>query len=478
MGGTGKTFDGTANLSWSLAEIGAQPLTRVVRSTNSYQVNASTPQTLLDASGKEVSKTSSYLVRLVVTNTGTITGNIYTLRADNNGNWILRALARSGTDSNHPELSINASGKPQITTKHPSTYNIVAIMEEFDQGTHGGRPWFDLESFYSPDNKPTPAALGAVDKAGDTMTGNLTTPKVLVSGTQGTEVNALTRKDYVDSAIAAGDALQVSKAGDTMTGGLTFVNAASELGWSFNTDYAKIGFKNTADGDTDSYMWFKTGDNGNEYFKWQGVSGANTTDWMSLKSTGLVVAAGVTAPTFTGALAGNAATATKLATARQINGTNFDGSDNITTANWGTARTLTIGDAAKSVNGGADVAWSLDEIRAASAIPLIVGSSVAGRKSCRLLTIGRTDNSCAFVIAAQGDFGTTARGWYQISVATRGGTIRVDAYAFNANDSADPLKIYTIYTGTVFEVWGEFSDYNNNSSILICSNHGATFLAD
>ena len=60
-----------------------------------------------------------------------------------------------------------------------------------------------------------------VSKSGDTMTGNLTTPKVLVSGAQGTESNALTRKDYVDSAIAAGDALRVSKTGDTMTGDLT-----------------------------------------------------------------------------------------------------------------------------------------------------------------------------------------------------------------------------------------------------------------
>lgn len=64
-------------------------------------------------------------------------------------------------------------------------------------------------------------AEAAVKRAGDTMTGNLTTPKVLVSGAQGAEGNALTRKDYVDSAIAAGDALQVSKSGDTMSGNLT-----------------------------------------------------------------------------------------------------------------------------------------------------------------------------------------------------------------------------------------------------------------
>lgn len=35
------------------------------------------------------------------------------------------------------------------------------------------------------------------------MTGNLTVPKVLVSGAQGTEVNALTRKDYVDGLAAS-----------------------------------------------------------------------------------------------------------------------------------------------------------------------------------------------------------------------------------------------------------------------------------
>ena len=64
---------------------------------------------------------------------------------------------------------------------------------------------------------------------------------------------------------------------------------------------------------------------------------------------------------------GNAATATKLATARSINGTNFDGSGNITTATWGTARNITIGSTKKSVNGGADVSWSLSEIGAAAA---------------------------------------------------------------------------------------------------------------
>jgi hypothetical protein len=61
-------------------------------------------------------------------------------------------------------------------------------------------------------------------------------------------------------------------------------------------------------------------------------------------------------------VSGNAATATTLQTARTINGTSFNGSANITTANWGTARTITIGNTGKSVNGSANVSWSLAEI--------------------------------------------------------------------------------------------------------------------
>ena len=64
---------------------------------------------------------------------------------------------------------------------------------------------------------------------------------------------------------------------------------------------------------------------------------------------------------------GAANSATVLATARTINGTSFNGSANITTANWGTARTLTIGNTGKSVNGSGNVSWSLSEIGAAPA---------------------------------------------------------------------------------------------------------------
>lgn len=76
------------------------------------------------------------------------------------------------------------------------------------------------------------------------------------------------------------------KAGGSLTGSVTFTND-SVLQWSRNTDAAAIGFKNSADSDTDSFMWFRTSDNGNEYFKWQSVNGSTTTDLMTLKGDNL-----------------------------------------------------------------------------------------------------------------------------------------------------------------------------------------------
>lgn len=59
---------------------------------------------------------------------------------------------------------------------------------------------------------------------------------------------------------------------------------------------------------------------------------------------------------------GPATSTVKLQTARTVNGTSFDGTSNITTANWGAARILKVGNTAKSVNGSANITWNLDEI--------------------------------------------------------------------------------------------------------------------
>ena len=123
----------------------------------------------------------------------------------------------------------------------------------------------------------------------------------------------------------------------------------------------------------------------------------------------------ITATTFVGALNGNATTATTLATARTINGTSFNGSANITTANWGTARTITIGNTGKSVNGSGNVSWSLSEIGAAASshthsyLPLS-GGTITGD-----LKIAKSN--------AQITFNGKDTNYYQIAHSSANGTL-------------------------------------------------------
>ena len=65
--------------------------------------------------------------------------------------------------------------------------------------------------------------------------------------------------------------------------------------------------------------------------------------------------------------ASSAYRADTLSTARTINGTSFNGTSNITTSYWGTARNITIGNTTRSVNGSANVSWSLADIGGAPA---------------------------------------------------------------------------------------------------------------
>ena len=96
----------------------------------------------------------------------------------------------------------------------------------------------------------------------------------------------------------------------------------------------------------------------------------------------------------------NVASATKLQTARTINGTSFNGTANITTANWGTARNLTIGGAVKSVNGSANVSFSLNEINAAYGRNVTYTGTTTAQGWYRLASTGQninTTNSLFFI---------------------------------------------------------------------------------
>ena len=118
-------------------------------------------------------------------------------------------------------------------------------------------------------------------------------------------------------------------------------------------------------------------------------------------------------------ITGNAATATKLATARTINGVSFDGSGNITTANWGTARNVTIQDStaahsgtAVSVNGSGNINLKL---------PATISASLSGNASTA--TKLQTARNIAVTGSVSGNANFDGSANINISVNRKGATV-------------------------------------------------------
>ena len=126
---------------------------------------------------------------------------------------------------------------------------------------------------------------------------------------------------------------------------------------------------------------------------------------------------------FTGAVAGNATTATALQTARSINGTNFNGTGNITTANWGTARNISIADATAtntgtgvSVNGSGNVTLKLPATIKAALTGNVTGNVSGSSSSC-------TGNAATATKATQDSAGQQINTTYIKDLSISGQTI-------------------------------------------------------
>lgn len=135
----------------------------------------------------------------------------------------------------------------------------------------------------------------------------------------------------------------------------------------------------------------------------------------------------------------NASTATQLQTSRTINGTNFNGTANITTANWGTARNIGIVNSdgtgtavVTSVNGSANVNLKLPATIKAT----ITGNASSATKlaTARTITVGGqaltfdgtaniafTRNTMGVAYGRETSYNvtTTADGWYRIAVSNK-----------------------------------------------------------
>lgn len=211
---------------------------------------------------------------------------------------------------------------------------------------------------------------------------------------------------------------------------------------------------------------------------------------------------------------GNAATTTKLATARKINGTDFDGSAAITTALWGTARNITIGGTTKSVNGSADISWSLSEIGAASSghnhdgryvqrLYLDTGGNLTGYTGSYVIGVANLSDSSVYtnsggcgldnrsvILHLQGTNGTSSH-WNQLYLNYGNVSFRTEnatnwrRLAFvdelpTALKSPKSLTIQTngtslgSYDGSADKVWN--ITYSNVGAASSGHNHDGTYL--
>lgn len=285
-----------------------------------------------------------------------------TLTGETIFNNYLSLNAWSGYGSGKAQIWYNGTNKQLVIQPTAVTDIIVNNNKIYHQGF-----------------KPTPADIGASPSshthnyAGSSSAGGAATSALTCTGNS----NTATTSNYLASNARMeynwnglnyfniyGTASTAVKANNTPTSGwwhMLRFNHANPNG--FYTDLAiplndtSIYYKRVTNGAVQNGGWIKVLDslNYNSYVPTKTGGGASGTWGISIS--------------------GNSATSTKLATARSINGTNFDGTGNITTANWGTARTLTVGKTGKSVNGSGNISWSLSEIGAFPASKLTISKT-------------------------------------------------------------------------------------------------------
>lgn len=231
------------------------------------------------------------------------------------------------------------------------------------------------------------------DGTADITTANWGTSRTLTIGSTGKTVNGSANVSWSLTEIGAAPlGFGLGTNAQAATGS---INALAGTGWYAPSNTAtgtpedgssnpSILLNNRLDANSASQLYF---DSNSTTLAWRRQAGGTWSGWEtiyttgnkptsadtgSLPLTGGTITGNLTVNgTLTATLTGNASTATTLQTARLINGTSFNGSANITTSTWGTARNLTIGLTAKSVDGSAAVSWSLTEI---GALPLTGGT--------------------------------------------------------------------------------------------------------
>ena len=359
IGSTGKSFDGSANVSWSVEEIGAARGSRVYATTAAtagwYRI-AQTEVDMINNLGFFLIKSSvaSYHSSTLL-NAGITYGANPTLQQLSHTNY-----TNSGLTQARIVYHTTYQGNYAYLEVYLSQAKAATITVELF-GTDGWKLVSPSTAGSIPSGYTSKAITFASNKiVGDvngSLSGNASTATKATQDSAGQQINTT----YIKGLSVSGTTVTYTK-GDGTTGTITTQNTDTKV-------------TNTLGTTTKAYI--------------TGTTSATTNTGTQIFDTGVYLdttAGMLTATTFKGELSGNAKTATiattcsgnagsatKLSTARTINGTSFDGTANITTANWGTARNISIADnagsntgTAVSVNGSGNVTLKLPSTIAAT----------------------------------------------------------------------------------------------------------------
>ena len=377
IGNKGQSVDGTANVTWTLSEIGAAP--------TSHNHTSLTGVTSI-AFAADSSDTAS----ITTTASNSATYFDFNLSDDpgQDDQWRWRFTPSGGTIFNAMVLDATSTTAAKLTvtgdvTATSFTENGTALSNKYaakSHGTHVG----DAYATAVPLANGT-ASMGSSSKIAredhvhplqTSVSGNAGTATTLQTARtiNGTSFNG--SANITTSTWGSARNVSIADSSATNTGTAVSVDGSGNV-----TLKLPATIKATLTGNASTATKLETARtiNGTTF---NGSDNITTANWGTARNiyiadsdatnTGAAVSvngsgnATLKLPaTIKATLSGNASTATKLAATKTINGTAFDGSGNITTANWGTARTLTIGNKGQSVNGSGNVSWTLSDIGAA-----------------------------------------------------------------------------------------------------------------
>lgn len=330
----------------------------------------------------------------------------------------------------------------------------------FRQSANSGSSYTDLLTINDDGNIVAKSFTGILKGNADTSSssGKWTTPRTL------NVIGAVTGSVIMDGSgnMSLNTSVNHSHSylplsGGTLTGSVLFSNHNTGLSWSRVTDGASILFNCETDA-TDNYLTFHVTDDENVNFKWTKNVGGTLLTLGTWKREGLRMVTG----SFIGNLIGNSSTADKIKTARTINGTAFDGTTNITTSSWGTARTLSYTGAATSsasVNGSTNISFSL--IRRGASVgqsTTLVADKTWYKFASVSIDSAYLDKEIAFKVST-GYVRHTDSGILRAHIRTNGSSYFESAHFYweYANAGIDTSKFVMVYNTntkpTVCELW-------------------------